>query len=126
MNILPRLLYLFQALPVEVPQHQFLMWDKLISSFICDGKKPRLRYSTLELAKHMGGLALPNLKYFYAASFLQTDWWGEPEGEVDTELALCGFSQAVENVLECKVSSMLLDMRRDPSWFGWSPSLLKS
>jgi hypothetical protein len=70
MNMLPRLLYLFQALQVGVPKHQFLSWDKLISLFIWDGKKPRIRYTTLQLAKHKGGMVLPNLKdYFYAAQF---------------------------------------------------------
>lgn len=75
-NILPRLLYLFQALPIEIPRHQFTIWDKLISRFIWDGKKPRIRYKTLQLAKHKGGLALPNLKdYFYAAQFRPLFLW---------------------------------------------------
>ena len=76
MNILPRLLYLFQALPVGVPKHQFLTWDKLISRFIWDGMKPRIRYTTLQLAKHKGGMALPNLKdEFYAAHFRPFFLW---------------------------------------------------
>ena len=42
MNMLPRLLYLFQSLPVGVPQTQFNKWDKLISRFIWEGKRPRI------------------------------------------------------------------------------------
>lgn len=34
MNVLPRLLYLFQMLPVEIPQSTFDKLDKLISHFI--------------------------------------------------------------------------------------------
>lgn len=49
MNILPRLLYLFQTLPVEVPTRQFMEWDKLISRFIWNGRKPRIKYKTLQL-----------------------------------------------------------------------------
>lgn len=75
-NILPRLLYLFQALPVEIPKHQFTIWNKLISRFIWDGKKPRIRYTTLQLSKQKGGMALPNLKdYFYAAQFRPLFLW---------------------------------------------------
>lgn len=40
MNILPRLLYLFQSLPIEVPQKHFIEWDKLVPRFIWEGRKP--------------------------------------------------------------------------------------
>lgn len=68
MNILPRLLYLFQTLPVEVTDRQFVEWDKLISRYIWQGKKPRIRYKTLQLHKDKGGLALPSLKDYYKAA----------------------------------------------------------
>ncbi|KAF7642085.1 hypothetical protein LDENG_00264980, partial [Lucifuga dentata] len=42
MNILPRLLYLFRTLPVKVKENQFREWDKWISHFIWQGKKPRI------------------------------------------------------------------------------------
>lgn len=68
MNIQPRLLYLYQSLPIQIPQAQFTKWEKLISRFIWEGKRPRVRFSTLQLPKGVGGLALSNLKdYFYAA-----------------------------------------------------------
>lgn len=39
MNIAPKLLYLFQALPINIPQNKFIAWDKLISRFIWNSKK---------------------------------------------------------------------------------------
>lgn len=39
MIILPKLLYLYQSLPVEIPNQQFLEWNKLISRFLWQGKK---------------------------------------------------------------------------------------
>lgn len=30
MNILPTFLYMFQSLPIEVPQSQFIYWDRMI------------------------------------------------------------------------------------------------
>lgn len=47
--ILPRLLYLFQSLPVKIPVEKFKDWDRLISRFIWNGKRPRIKYSTLQL-----------------------------------------------------------------------------
>lgn len=68
MNILPRLLFLFQALPVEIPTKQFSEWDNIISRFIWQGKKPRIRFKTLQLSKERGGMGVPNLKdYFFSA-----------------------------------------------------------
>ena len=47
MNILPRLLYLFQSLHISVPQSQFMEWDKWISRFIFGGKRPWIRLATV-------------------------------------------------------------------------------
>lgn len=68
MNIQPRLLYLYQSLPIQVPQTQFTKWDKLISRFIWEGKRPRVRFTTLQLPKSRGGLALPNLREYFTAA----------------------------------------------------------
>ena len=39
-NILPRLLYVFQTLPVEVTGTDFIEWEKLISRYIWQGSRP--------------------------------------------------------------------------------------
>lgn len=70
MNLLPRFLFLFQSLPVNVPISVFNMLDKLISKFIWQKKKPRIKFKTLLLPKDKGGLGLPNLKYYYWAAQL--------------------------------------------------------
>uniref|UniRef100_A0A3B1J8B1 Reverse transcriptase domain-containing protein n=1 Tax=Astyanax mexicanus TaxID=7994 RepID=A0A3B1J8B1_ASTMX len=68
MNILPRFLYLFQALPIGIPANTFKEWDKIISRYIWQGRKPRIRLRTLQLPKKVGGMALPNLEKYYLAS----------------------------------------------------------
>lgn len=62
MSVLPKLLYLFRTLPVEVPDSQFEEWDKQISRFIWQGKRPRIRYNTMQIKKEEGdGPALPEI-----------------------------------------------------------------
>ena len=79
-NVLSRLLFLFQSLPVEVPQEQFNAWDKLISRFIWAGQRPRIKFQTLQLAKGEGGMGLPNLKmYYYAAQLRYVGCWCKPD-----------------------------------------------
>ena len=68
MNVLPRILFLFQSLPIEIPISQFKEWNKKISRFIWGRKRPWIKYATLQIPKDKGGLALPNLlEYYYAA-----------------------------------------------------------
>ncbi len=54
-NVLPRLLYLFQSIPQMIPEEQIRHWDKLTSRFIWAGKKPRVRYETLQNKKRRKG-----------------------------------------------------------------------
>lgn len=69
------LLYLFQALPIEVPQQQFVGWNRIISRFVWGGKRPRIRMDTLWLPKEEGGRGLPHIKeYFHAAQLYVIDW----------------------------------------------------
>lgn len=67
-NVLPRILYLFQNLPVELSNNEFIEWDKFISRYLWQGKRPRIKYRTLQLSKAKGGLALPCLKSYYQAA----------------------------------------------------------
>ena len=79
MNILPRLQYIFRTLPVEVNDSCFKEWDKLISRFIWQGKRPRIRYNILQLGKERGGMALPCLrKYFLASQLIPLLYWCNP------------------------------------------------
>lgn len=76
MNVLPRLLYLFRSLPIEVNENQFKEWDKWISRFIWQGRKPRIKYATLQLSKGKGGLGLPCLKnYYYTTQITPLLYW---------------------------------------------------
>lgn len=72
MNVLPRLLYLFQTLPIEIDQNHFNEWDKMISRYIWEGKKPRISFKTLQLSKDKGGWGLPCLKDYFRAAQIKT------------------------------------------------------
>lgn len=71
MNVLPRLMYLFQALPIWISASRFRMLEKMVSTFIWQGKRPRIRHKTLFYPKKQGGLNLPNLKIYYWAAQLR-------------------------------------------------------
>lgn len=71
MNILPRLLFLFQSLPVMISGSTFKMLDKRMSKFLWQNKKARIKYKTLLAPQNKGGLNLPNLRNYYWAAQLR-------------------------------------------------------
>ena len=80
MMVLPQLLFLFQALPITLPEVFFTSWNKMIANFVWNGKKHRLKYELLTQVKEKGGLGAPNLKkYYYATQILTIMKWMRPE-----------------------------------------------
>lgn len=63
-NLLHRLLYLFQLLLIEIPQCQFIFWDK-ISRLGWRGQRPRVEYKIPQLSKEKRGMGPPKLKEYY-------------------------------------------------------------
>ena len=68
MVTLPRFLYIFQSLPVNIPQYYFKNLDSVITSFIWFGKTPRIRLAHLLKRKDEGGFGLPHFRLYYFAA----------------------------------------------------------
>lgn len=72
MSILPKILYLFRVLPINVPAHFFRILQRRSAQFIWNKLKPRLPQSTLFMPRIRGGLGVPNFsKYYYASQLAQ-------------------------------------------------------
>lgn len=76
MCILPKFLYLLQALPVQIPFSYFDQASALFFDFIWAHKRPRLNRRQLTLPKTHRGLAVPDLRKYYYATHLTRliDW----------------------------------------------------
>uniref|UniRef100_A0A8C5QB56 Reverse transcriptase domain-containing protein n=1 Tax=Leptobrachium leishanense TaxID=445787 RepID=A0A8C5QB56_9ANUR len=79
MNIMPRLLYIMQTVPIQLPQTFFSLFRSSVLKFIWPKGRPRLNFETLCRPKTHGGLALPNAKlYAYAVHLTRLlDWSSE-------------------------------------------------
>lgn len=78
MIMLPKFLYLFQNIPILIKKSFFNSLESNISSFIWNGKPPRIKRSTLQRPKKLAGLALPNFIFYYWACNIKTilHWLG--------------------------------------------------
>lgn len=76
MNVLPRLLYPIQMIPVLLSHKTLKCLNSWFSSFIWAKKKPRLSLATLCLPLAEGGLDLPNVRKYQLSAHLRyiTDW----------------------------------------------------
>lgn len=76
MNILPRLLYLFQTIPIKLPQAIFASVRSICSTFIWGKAKPRISFDRLTIPKLRGGIGLPDIsKYYWACQLTRIiDW----------------------------------------------------
>lgn len=70
MNIMPRLLYHLQALPIRIPNLFLRAVNQAFVTFLWAQKPPRLAQSILRLPKLMGGMALPDVNLYHMASHL--------------------------------------------------------
>lgn len=71
MVTLPKFLYLFQSLPLPLPQHFFKEINKILCRFIWNNRKSILRLRLLYLPYDRGGLQMPNLLWYYWAAQLR-------------------------------------------------------
>lgn len=67
MMVYPKLFYLFNMLPVQIPNNIYKQIDKLINAFLWSGKKARFSLATLQTPKRKGGFNLPNLQLYHWA-----------------------------------------------------------
>lgn len=76
MLILPKFLYIMQAIPIRFPVDYFNQVRTAFTHFLWAGKKPRLHRRILTLPKLNGGLAMPDLQTYYRATHLSRliDW----------------------------------------------------
>lgn len=72
MNILPRILFLFQAIPVVKTVKRLETWQRKLPNFVWAGRKSGIKMKILCDAKERGGLQMPNLKLYHEAICL--DW----------------------------------------------------
>uniref|UniRef100_A0A8C5PZ97 Reverse transcriptase n=1 Tax=Leptobrachium leishanense TaxID=445787 RepID=A0A8C5PZ97_9ANUR len=76
MTVLPKFLYIFQAVPVKIPRALFQALKSGFLKFIWGATCPRISYKDMIRPRDKGGLGLPHLESYYHAALLTRicDW----------------------------------------------------
>uniref|UniRef100_A0A8C5MN92 Reverse transcriptase domain-containing protein n=1 Tax=Leptobrachium leishanense TaxID=445787 RepID=A0A8C5MN92_9ANUR len=100
MTILPKFLYVFQAVPVKIPRAYFQALRSGFLKFIWGATCPRISYKDMTRPRDRGGLGLPHMESYYQAALLTRicDWSMSPPIKLWVALEQCAFQVPIASV----------------------------